>query len=97
MEDRAGSGGCLDRWLVASSHLGDRGAVFAGQRLEHRGLHGPAETTQPEDVLGQQGVLDEPGVLGAVLRDDGEIVVVKQRTPGPLVSRVAGKARSAAG
>jgi len=22
MEDRAGSGGCLDRWLVASSHLG---------------------------------------------------------------------------
>jgi hypothetical protein len=60
-------------------HLGDPAAVFTSQRLAHRGLHYPAETTQAEHVLGQQVVLDEPGVFGAVLCDDREIVVVKQR------------------
>ena len=34
------------------------------------------ETAQAVYVLGQKVVLDEPGVLGPVLRDDGEIIVV---------------------
>jgi hypothetical protein len=38
------------------------------------------ETAQAEHVLGQEVVLDETGVLGLVLRDDGEIVVVKQHS-----------------
>jgi hypothetical protein len=32
-----------------------------------------------EDVLGQQVVLDKTGVLGLVLRDDREVVVMEQR------------------
>jgi hypothetical protein len=53
--------------------------VLACQRFQQRGLHDPAETAQPEHVLGQEVVLDETGVFGLVLHDDGEIVVVKQR------------------
>ena len=37
------------------------------------------QAAQAEHVLGQQVVLDETGVLGLVLRDDGEVVVVEQR------------------
>ncbi len=75
----AGSGGCLDCGLVLPSHRGDRRTVLACQRLEQRGLHDPVEAAQAEHVLGQKVVLDKTGVLGLILRDDGEIVVVKQR------------------
>src|SRR5258708_6252590 len=75
----AGSGGCLDCGLVLPSHRGDRRTVLACQRLEQRGLHDPVEAAQAEHVLGQEVVLDKTGVLGLILRDDGEIVVVKQR------------------
>ena len=34
--------------------------VLAGQGLEHRGLHDPAQPAQSADVPGEQVVLDEP-------------------------------------
>src|SRR6266702_4806220 len=73
------SGGCLGDGLVLTGHRVDRRAVLASQRLEQRGLHDPVEMAQPEDILGQEIVLDETGVLSLVLRDDGEVVVVEQR------------------
>ena len=36
------------------------------------------EFAQAEDILGTKVVLDESPVLGLVLRDDREVVVVKQ-------------------
>jgi hypothetical protein len=58
--------------------------------FQQRGLHDPVETAQAKDVLGQEVVLDETGVFGLVLRDDGEIVVVKQRAAlrWPSLARV---------
>src|SRR5690349_8892505 len=74
-----GPAGAGDDGPVFPGHLADRRAVLARQRLEQRGLHDPVQAAQAEDILGQEVVLDETGVLGLVLRDDGEIVVVKQR------------------
>ncbi len=38
------------------------------------------ENAQAEHVLGEEVVLDQPSVLGLVLRDDGEVLVVQQHT-----------------
>jgi hypothetical protein len=38
----------------------------------------PAQAAQTEYILGQQVVLDESGVLAAVLRDDAQVAVVEQ-------------------
>jgi hypothetical protein len=51
--------------------------VLAGEGLEHGCLHDPAQAFQAEHVLGEQVVLDDPPVLGGVLRDDSEVLVVK--------------------
>jgi hypothetical protein len=70
---------CGDLGLVAGRHRGDRRVVLAGQGLEHRGLHDPAQPVQSEDVTGQQVVLDDAPVLGPELADDGVVILVDDR------------------
>ena len=53
-------------------------AVPGGQRLEQRGLGCPAEPVQPEDVAGEQVVLDDAPVLRAVGADDQAVGQVHQ-------------------
>jgi hypothetical protein len=83
---------CLDCRLVLSSHLRDRGAVLVGQRFQQRGLHDPVETAQAEHVLGEKVVLDQPGVLGVKLRDDG--ARVPQLSPTTTMAAVGRPTRS---
>jgi hypothetical protein len=53
----------------------------------------PAQAAQTEYILGQQVVLDESGVLAAVLRDDAQVAVVEQaaalrRFPSPRAAQL---------
>jgi hypothetical protein len=82
LKARPGSPWGGDGGLVAGRHRGDRGVVLVGQRLEHGGLHNPAEPLESEEIPGEQVVLDIAPVLGSEFRDDGEVVVMDHRMPG---------------
>jgi hypothetical protein len=71
----------LDRGRVSAGDLRHRRVVLACQRLEQRGDHHPAQLAQPVDVAGQQVVLDDAAVLGAVLADDRVVLLVHQLGP----------------
>src|SRR5205823_14204947 len=72
----------VDGGPILAGHRRDRRAVLERQRLEHGGLHDPAQPGQSPDVAGGQVVLDDASVLGPVGRDDGVVIVVDQ--PGPM-------------
>ena len=73
--------------LYLARHLRHRRAVLAGQGLEHRGLHDPAQPVQSPDVPGEQVVLDDAPVLGPERGDDGVVVLVDQSEFGTRVCR----------
>lgn len=62
---------CVDGGLVLACHLRHRGAMLAGERLQQRGLHDPAQPVESPDVAGQQVVVDQSPVLGPIGGDDG--------------------------
>ena len=72
-----------DHGPVLAGRFRHRGAVLRGERLEHGQLGGPPQPVQPEDIPGEQVVLDDAPVFRAVDADDLEVVQVQQVRPVP--------------
>lgn len=72
---------CGDVGPVAGRHLRHRGLVFRCQRLQHRRLGDPPQPVEPRHVVGEQVVLDDAPVFGAVDLYDPVVVPVQQACP----------------
>ena len=69
--------------------------MLGGKGLEHGCLHDPLQPVQPEDISGEQVVLDDAPIYGPERRHDRMIATVDQGLPLRGVS--AGEIRGALG